>query len=77
VKPLFGADSSIARSRPAKAKAMAKAPAIAPQENGGAPRALAPVTTATELTAAHPEIYVAAAFAAGVALAIFARRLAR
>jgi hypothetical protein len=75
VKPLFGANSSIARSRPAKAKA--PAPVVTPQSNGGAPRALAPVTSATELTAAHPEVYVAAAFAAGVALAIFARRLAR
>ena len=75
MKPLFGANSSIARSRPPKAQA--KPPVIAPQSNGGAPRALAPVTTATELTAAHPEVYVVAAFAAGVALAILARRLAR
>jgi hypothetical protein len=72
VKPLFGANSSIARVRPAAVAAPA-----APATNGGPPQKLAPAATATELTAAHPEIYVAAAFAAGVVLAIFARRVAR
>lgn len=71
MKPLFGADRSIARLRPAAA-----APASA-ATNGGPPKSLAPLATATELTTAHPEIYVAAAFAAGMVLAIFVRRLVR
>jgi len=73
VKPLFGADSSIARGRAAAADRS--------HSNGGAKQEqehqLAPRAVATDLTASHPEIYVGAAFAAGVALAFLARRLGR
>jgi hypothetical protein len=69
MKPLFGADSGLARSR-----AAATAPGSA-QTNGGGPRPIPPVPGAAQLTAAHPEIYVAGAFAAGVVLAIAVRRL--
>lgn len=73
MKPLFGADSSIAKPR----RPVADPPATAAVTNGGPPHELAPVATAHDLTSAHPEVYVAAAFAAGVVLAIFARRLGR
>lgn len=69
MKPLFGTDSGLARSR-----AAASAPDRA-ETNGGGPRPAPPALSAAQLTAAHPEIYVAAAFAAGVVLAIAVRRL--
>jgi hypothetical protein len=75
VKPLFGADGSLARARTPRADE------VAGGANGGPPSGAAPsgsvATSVAELTQSHPETLVAAAFAVGVTLAILTRRLGR
>ncbi len=66
--------SSFGSSSPLTGRATIPADSVG--ANGAGPTQHA-APSATQLAAAHPEIYVAAAFAAGVALAILVRRLGR
>jgi hypothetical protein len=75
VRPLFGSGSSIAGTPAGAQQRGADARA-----NGGPPSkdaAADPRSDGANLTESHPEVYVGAAFVAGVTLAILARRLGR
>jgi hypothetical protein len=70
MSPLFGASGGTDTATPAEGASV----------NGAAPREERPdgmLAGVSSLTAARPEIVLAAAFAGGVALAILVRRLGR
>ena len=67
MRSLFGSSGSLTGRRAATTADSAAANGAGPSQHAA--------PGATQLAAAHPEIYVAAAFAAGVALAILVRRL--
>jgi len=75
VRPLFGYDSPVPPTRQDAEDGVDGAnDGPAP---GATPAGSRAAQAAPSLTRAHPEVYVAAAFLAGVAIAILARRLGR